>query len=132
MGHFFEVAATDGFGTGTDSPDVRLVYIEGCTRSVADLCQRIVRVRRDRSAGRAAVFFHPSHAIRGYVADPVARQRMMEFVNRARSVEEYRKLRLEKNLEAQVAMSAFRNENRLSAKQFSFAVFARRCYFQLP
>jgi len=91
------VVATDRFGVGIDSSDVRHVVVAGCSRSLVDMWQVIGRVGRDGSAGEAVILFHPAHARRTGVDDPRGQLRLEQFMTwaedesscRLRSIEAY-------------------------------------------
>lgn len=59
------IVATEGFSTGTDAPDVRLVLFAGAARNLVDFWQGAGRGGRDGKSGEVTVLFHRAHVERG-------------------------------------------------------------------
>jgi hypothetical protein len=63
------MVATDGFCTGTDSPDVRTVIIAGGSRSVVEFWQAAGRAGRDGKVAYVNVLYHYDHVVRAMGGD---------------------------------------------------------------
>lgn len=59
------VVATEGFSTGTDASNVRLVIFAGASRNLVDYWQGAGRAGRDGNSADVIVLYHNAHLFRG-------------------------------------------------------------------